>query len=138
MRRKSCEIAVLVTGLLIFIGGFAHSLLGWPAVAAGLTGASVDRSLMGGLFMEWNFAAGAMLVMGAVVILLYGDMRRSASASLRNGLLVGALYALFGVAGTIRRFPNPHFLVFLAVGGILTAALLLWRKAARGRNPSSN
>ncbi len=126
MSKRPYEIAVLVTGLLIFLGGFAHSLLGWPAVSALLSERGIDASVSVGLFMEWNFAAGAMLVLGALVLLLYRDMRRSARADLRTGRLVGGLYAVFGAAGFIYRFPSPHFLAFLVVGATLLGAVAGW------------
>lgn len=125
-RKRVSEYLVLAAGILIFLGGLAHSFVGWPALSEALAREGVDPSTAGAVGIGWNFGGTAMDAFGLLVVLSFFELRRGSRAAWRLALVIGLFYLVFGLAAFAIRFPNPHFLFFVALGALLSGALLAW------------
>lgn len=132
MRRKLCATGIIVCGALMFIGGVAHALAGWPALSAALDAQHVDPDLIAAIAIGWMFGSAAMLALGIIVIVGFPAVRRGAASSRKGPFVAGAAYLVFGSCALLYRFPNLHFLPFIIVGAILCASLLAYPGSEAG------
>jgi hypothetical protein len=106
----------LIAGVMILATSAAHSLLGWPRLRHALTEADTPADLIVGLSIGWHFAGLAMLVFGALTILLFADALRLRPVSLRPVLLIAIAYLVFGTWSLTVSSLDPFFLAFLVPG----------------------
>jgi hypothetical protein len=109
----------LIAGVMILATSAAHSLLGWPRLRHALTEADTPAELIVGLSIGWHFAGLAMLVFGALAILLFADALKGRPVSLRPVLLIGIAYLVFGTWSLTVSSLDPFFLAFLVPGILL-------------------
>jgi len=121
----------LIAGLMILASSAAHSLLGWPRLRHALTEADTPADLIVGLSIGWHFAGLAMLIFGALAILLFADALRGRPVSLRPVLLIGIAYLVFGTWSLTVSNLDPFFLAFLVPGVLLLVGS--WGHAGEGR-----
>ncbi len=126
-RRSVCEYTVLVFGSLVFLMGFPHALLGWPAFSAALTEAGVATDVREGLAVGWTFGSAAMFALGTLSVFSFFQLRRGNRYARTVVLVVGAMYLVFGLGAFLWRGGKPHFLAFMLVGVGLAVPALLWR-----------
>jgi len=109
----------LIGGVLILVTSAAHSLLGWPELRRALTAADTPADLIVALSIGWHFAGLAMLVFGALAILLFADALRGRPVSLRPVVLIAIAYLVFGTWSLTVSSLDPFFLAFLGPGILL-------------------
>ena len=108
-------------GLVIIASSAAHSLLGWPQLAAELARYNPPADLVVGLRIGWQFAGVAMCTFGVIVIWAFASYLQGKAASLRPPQIISLVYLAFGLwALAISRF-NPFFFVFIIPGLTLVA-----------------
>ncbi len=123
------EVTILVLGALIFAAGFAHAFGGWPPLSAELARSGVDPGIRGALGVGWMFGSASMWGFGLLVVACFFHLRRDVRLAKWVALIVGLVFLAFGGGAYLARDFNPHFLAFVAVGGLLTAAAAGWRGA---------
>jgi hypothetical protein len=116
------------SGVLLLVSAAAHSLLGWPALAADLTKAGVGADLTFGLQVGWHFGGVAMVVFGLVVLHACLGEGGGGPEALPVGA-IGLAYVAFG-AWAYTSSGDPFFFVFLVPGALLGMA---WTMARRQR-----
>jgi hypothetical protein len=117
--RRGRLVLGLIGGIIMLVTSAAHSLLGWPQLRRSLTDANTPADLIVGLSIGWHFAGLAMLVFGALTILLFADALRLRPVSLRPVLLIGLAYLVFGTWSLTVSSLDPFFLAFLLPGILL-------------------
>jgi hypothetical protein len=108
----------LIAGVVILVTSAVHSLIGWPQLRRALTAADTPADLIVALSIGWHFAGLAMLVFGAMAILLFADALRGRPVSLRPVVLIAIAYLVFGTWSLTVSSLDPSFLAFF-VSGIL-------------------
>jgi hypothetical protein len=109
----------LIGGIIMLGTSAAHSLFGWPQLRRALTDADTPTDLIVALSIGWHFAGLAMLVFGALTILLFADALRVRPVSLRPVLLIAIAYLVFGTWSLTVSSLDPFFLAFLVPGILL-------------------
>jgi hypothetical protein len=117
-------LLVVAAGLVMIASSGVHSLLGWPSLAARLTGENAPLDLISGLAMGWHFAGVAMLTLGLLAIWLASVAQGSVSVRVPVGI-IGVAYIGFA-AGAAAAFGFDFIeIVFLTPGALLAAAALM-------------
>jgi hypothetical protein len=111
-------------GAFLVLSSAAHSLLGWPEMAAELSKTNAPADLTRGLAIGWHFGGVAMLVFGVLVLRLFLRARKDESVSLGPSLLIGGAYAAFGLGALAISGLNPFYLVFIVPGTTLVLTSL--------------
>lgn len=89
---------------------------------AQLTSAGASPDLIAGLSVGWNFGGVAILLFGVLALWLFGKALRGRPVSLEPLVLVGLVYAAFGVWALTVGGMNPFFLIFIVPGLLLAGA----------------
>ena len=131
MSRLRALLGVLC-GVILVGSAAAHSLLGWPAMRAGLRSAGAAPDLVTGLSIGWHFAGLAILLFGVLALWQFGAALRGHAVSLRPLVLVGVAYAAFGVWALVVGQMNPFFLMVFVVPGVLLAIAAWEGRTASG------
>lgn len=116
MRRRIADAGLLVAGIAMIAAGIAHAFGGWPPLGSALAALGAARDLAGPLAVGWAFGSLAMVAFGAIVLLGRRDCRHGGAMGAAACRVVGVAYMVFGVGATVYRWPNPHFLGFIALG----------------------
>jgi hypothetical protein len=109
----------LIAGVIMVGTSAAHSLVGWPQLRRALTDADTPADLIVGLSIGWHFAGLAMLVFGALSILLFAEALRLRAVSLRPVVLIAIAYVVFGTWSLTVSSLDPYFAAFLVPGILL-------------------
>jgi hypothetical protein len=117
MRRWQAVLAT-VTGFLIIAGAGAHGFLGWRAMRAALTSASVAPDLIGGIGAAWQFGTMAMIAFGLMLIAAGVKGFRSGDSGGVPLALIAVTYVGFGVATLAIDGYKPQWVVFLVLGAM--------------------
>lgn len=117
--RKSRRVAGILAGVLLVLSALAHAFFGWPAMTEALDDAITDDAgavdLVGALAVGWHFGSMAMFVFGLIVLRI--AIRDADSCSAR---FIAVGYLVFGLAAWLARDLNPHFLLFIVTGVLLS------------------
>jgi hypothetical protein len=132
MSRPRVILGIFV-GVVLIASSAAHSLLGWPQLAAELARYNPPADLVAGLRIGWQFAGVAMFAFGIIVIHTFASYLRGRAASLRPPQIISLAYLSFGLwALAVSRF-NPFFFVFIIPG--LTLVATSWWPASPPARP---
>ena len=109
-------------GVLLVVSSAAHTLLGWRALSASLAQTQAPADVVTGLAIGWYFAGVAMFTFGCIVIWEMANVGRRGSLALWPVLLIGVMYAAFGVWARIVSNLNFFLLAFVIPGALLVMA----------------
>ncbi len=112
----------LAAGALLILSAAAHSLLGWPELAAELGKLAPPPDLARALAVGWHFGGVAMLGFGAVVVDSFIRALRGREVDWRPARIVGLAYLAFGAGALAATGGRPFFLLFLVPGMVILAA----------------
>jgi len=127
-RARICEVIVLVAGVLILVGGLAHTFVGWPALRAEMTAQNVTQEVIRPAGIGWIFGGTAMDLLGILTLVSYSMLRSGVAGGRTVAALIGGFYALFGVGASAVIFPRAHFVPFVVVSAMLVGAAAAWRR----------
>jgi hypothetical protein len=122
MNRLSIALGI-PTGVIMAGSGAAHVMVGWPQLRASLARAQTPPDIVTGVAVAWHFGGVAMLTFGCLVVLLFVLAAKQRPVSAVPGWVIAFAYVAFGV-GALLITRNPFFLIFVAPG--LTLAAALW------------
>lgn len=120
---KARDVAGVIASVLILLSSAAHTLLGWKALSAELEAAHVQGNLLLGLRLGWYFGGLAMLLLGVILLALFGARLRGESRPLLPATVVAIGYLAFG-AWALAVSGDPFFTVFIVPGVLLAVASL--------------
>ena len=116
--RKTRLVIGVIAGLLMSLGGVAHSLMGWKQVRHILAQSTAPADFSDGLAVPWHFAGLVMVMSGVIVVAFFVSALRGQPDSRFAVLVIGATWLLFAIWGAIFVKPDPFFAIF-AVPGIM-------------------
>jgi len=120
--RRIRSVLGIVAGVIFVLTSGAHTQLGWPSLSGQLANTTAPSDLITTLMIGWQFAGGAMLVFGIIVISRFVDVIRRRRVSYHAPRLIALLYIAFGAWALAVSGMNPFFLIFIVPGLILFAA----------------
>ena len=107
---KGPAAATMTGGVLLLLSAMAHGFAGWPTVRAELTGAGAGPDVIRGMAVGWLFGSVSMAVFGIIVLWSGRSWWRGQTVSPVPACVIGAAYALFGVARARLWRPEPSLL----------------------------
>ena len=122
--QKSRDALGLLAGVMLVVSSGAHSILGWRGLRGELADAKVPADLMLGLQIGWQFGGAAMLMLGVVLFVTFGQRLRGTNTPLLLAKAVAVTYLVFGAWALRASGGDPFFLVFLIPGAFLAMASL--------------
>lgn len=125
--RRAGEYVVGVASVLIFLSAFGHALAGWPEIRNALQGA-VDPDVLGAVGAGWHFGSVSMATFGLLGLLSVWLARGGDPKARWIPITIGLAYVAFGVAALLLRGGRPHFIAFVALGGLLLGGAMTWRR----------
>ena len=124
--RPRSDFAVLAGGILMLLASLAHSFVGGPALLEELAREGVNADNTAGMLVGWLFGGTAMGLLGILTIIGYRRLRRGDDGARSTLFAIGAFWILFGLGASLYRFPSPHFLGFLVIGGLVCIPPSVW------------
>ena len=119
---------VVAAGIVMVLSSAAHSLMGWPAMRAGLEKAAAPEELVGGLAAGWFFGGMAMLAFGVINVWFGLRLARGDRSGVPAIAVISTAYIVFGLCGYVLRDFNSHFLFFMLTGVLAGAPLIALKR----------
>lgn len=116
MTRFRRLLGYLAAVILILSSG-AHSILGWKDLSRRAIDAKVPAELLTALEIGWLFGGVAIFTFGVVTWLLLWRGRDTLPV-----LVIGLIYAAFGVYALAASNFDPFFTIFIVPGALLVVA----------------
>lgn len=116
--------AGLIGAACMVLSAPAHSLLGWPELAAQLARTNAPADLVAGLAIGWHFGGAAMVAFGVVAGHVFLRRMRREPGSVLPAWTVAVLYLGFGLAALVASGFDPFFAVFIVPGLLVALGLL--------------
>jgi hypothetical protein len=128
------SIVLVAMGVLIGLGGLAHSFMGRLAVDAELSKFPIAFDVDSMLYVVWYFVGGCMVLFGVIILWAWFRWRKGDPTLLQVTVLIGVLYFATGLGGFFYRHSDPFMLVFLIQGLLLvTCSVVLSASPPRMR-----
>ena len=108
-------------GVIMILSSVVHSVVGWGQLHAELEATHAPAGLTLGLLAIWQFAGGAMLALGCIVLACFARRGGSRSDPLAVRI-IALLYVAFGLWALAISHFDPFFLVFIVPGALLAIA----------------
>lgn len=118
-------LRLLIAGLcavVLALSAFAHSVMGWSALAPELEAAGVPDDMLTTIGISWRLGGAAMLIFAALVVDTLRRHRRDARVSLMPLVVIGVGYAAYGLWAFVASALDPFFFALFVVPGVVLAA----------------
>lgn len=119
MKIKS-TIGLVAVAMLVF-SAFAHTIMGWQAMAAQLAQTNAAADLVLGLEVSWKFAGPVMLTFAVICANVFLKRLRGERASTFAPGVIAFTYTAFG-AWALAVSGDLFFMVFVVPGSLLGIA----------------
>jgi hypothetical protein len=129
-KRTAAVWLIGVASALILLSSVAHGFLGWPAVRAAIE-PRLEAEALRDLALGWTYGSTAMAAFGVLGLVSVVQLRKGASTARVIPAVIGAAYALYGVAALVYSGGNAHFLIAFILPGVLLLAGALLARARR-------
>lgn len=117
--RRLLSIVLFAMGILIGLGGLAHSFLGRLAVDAEISKFPIAFDVNSMLYVVWYFVGGCMLFFGIIIVWACFRCWKGDATLLPVAGLIGGLYVAIGLGGFFYRHHDPFMLMFFAEGALV-------------------
>ena len=131
MTRKIASLALALTGLLIFLGGFGHSFSGRKTLDMGLAAVALDAHTEKLIYLVWYFCGACMAVFGVLVMAGAWRSWRDEKNGLSTTSLIGVFYLLTGVL-SLAYMKEAFWSIFVILGGLALILSLTLRVVTTG------
>jgi len=128
-RRSTAVWLVGIASAVILLSSAAHGFLGWKAVRAAIA-PRLDAEALQDLALGWTYGSAAMAAFGVLGLASAVQLRRGETSARIVPAVIGAAYALYGLAATVYSGGNAHFPIAFVMPGVLLLAGALLAPAA--------
>jgi hypothetical protein len=126
MARKIASIVFLLTSIVIALGAFGHDSNAKRLAEEFAKSPALDAGTVSTVIAVWHFCSGCMFVLGTICVWSWWRFRRGARDAHFAPSLIGVFYVITGAA-TVAYTGKPFFWLFVALGALLLASMLVLR-----------
>jgi len=133
VKRIIATVLYWLAAITITLGAFGHGLLGIKPVEAAVAASSLPADIVGVIWIVWYYVSGSMAVCGAILFWAWPSIKIGSSGRSGAAWIVGAFYAVTGIASYLYSGREPFWLLFLFQGVIVIGTTLAFRSLSHQR-----
>lgn len=130
MKRTLAAALYWLAAITITLGAYGHGFQGVKPVRAAIAASTLAPDIVRVIWIVWYFVSGCMVAFGALLFWAWPALEAGPSSRSVAALMVGAFYALTGIASYLYSGGDPFWLLFLALGVIVIGSTLALRRRA--------
>jgi hypothetical protein len=126
-----------IVAITITLGAYGHGFLGIKPVQAAIAATTLAPDIARVIWIVWYDVSGSMLTFGALLFWAWPSVKAGTSSRSGVPLIIGAFYAVTGIAAYLYSVREPFWLLFVTQGVILIGSTLFlrYRESARSSVP---
>lgn len=133
MKRIVATVLYWLAAITITLGAIGHGFFGIKPVEAAVAASTLPADIVAVIWIVWYFVSGTMVVCGAILFWAWPAIRSGSTTRSGAALIVGAFYAITGVASYLYSGREPFWLLFLFQGAIVVGATVALRDSQNRR-----
>ena len=130
-RRAMATLGAGPTAVFLFVIGILHNVVGLSGLRRAIERGDIPARFGGSHLVNWAFSGAALSLLGILVLVVLPGLRKGSRQAWRVATAIGVFVGAFGGFGFLWVPARPGVLVFLVLGGLLAAPLLLWKREFR-------
>jgi hypothetical protein len=114
-----------IAAITITLGAYGHGFLGIKPVEAAITATTLAPDIVRVIWIVWYFVSGCMLTFGALLFWAWFGLKTGSSSRSGVALIIGAFYAVTGIAAYVYSGREQFWLLFVTQGVIVIGSTLM-------------
>jgi hypothetical protein len=123
-----------IVAITITLGAYGHGFLGIKPVQAAIAATTLAPDIARVIWIVWYDVSGSMLTFGALLFWAWPSVKAGTSSRSGVPLIIGAFYAVTGIAAYLYSRREPFWLLFVTQGVILIGSTLFLRDREPARS----
>jgi hypothetical protein len=123
-----------IVAITITLGAYGHGFLGIKPVQAAIAATTLAPDIARVIWIVWYDVSGSMLTFGALLFWAWPSVKAGTSSRSGVPLIIGAFYAVTGIAAYLYSGREPFWLLFVTQGVILIGSTLFLRDREPARS----
>jgi hypothetical protein len=123
-----------IVAITITLGAYGHGFLGIKPVQAAIAATTLAPDIVRVIWIVWYDVSGSMLTFGALLFWAWPSVKAGTSSRSGVPLIIGAFYAVTGIAAYLYSGREPFWLLFVTQGVILIGSTLFLRDRESARS----
>jgi len=128
MKRIIGAACYWLAAITITLGAYGHGFVGVKPVREAIAASTLAPDVADAIWIVWYFVSGCMLTFGILLFWGWPALKAGSSSRSSPALLIGAFYAVFGIASYLYSGREPFWLLFVAQGVLVIGSTLILRR----------
>jgi hypothetical protein len=133
LKRTVATVLYWLATITITLGAYGHGFQGIKGVEGPIVTSALPPDVVGVIWIVWYWVSGSMLVFGILLIWAWPALKRGPGSRSGVALVIGAFYAITGVACYLYSGRDPFWLLFLFQGICLIASTVMLHQSSGQR-----
>lgn len=125
-RRGLTTFCTIPAALFLVLIGILHGIVNVSGLRRAIERGEIAARLGDSVLVNAAFSGAALSVLGLLVLLALPGLRAGSRQARDLATAIGILVAVLGAAGYLWAPTKPRVLIFLFLGALLAAPVLLW------------
>jgi len=128
MRRTIAAAFYWIAAITITLGAYGHGFVGIKPVQAAIEASTLARDVVRVIWIVWYFVSGCMVTFGVLLFWAWPALEAGASSRSSAALIIGAFYAVTGIAAYLYSGYEPFWLLFVTQGVVVVGSTVVLRR----------
>jgi hypothetical protein len=117
--------------ITITLGAYGHGFVGVKPIRAAIAGSTLTPDVARVIWIVWYFVSGCMVSFGILLFWAWPALKAGSSSRSSAALIIGAFYAVTGIASYLYSGRDPFWLLFVTQGLVVIGSTLVLRQQIR-------
>jgi hypothetical protein len=131
MKRTIASAFYWIAAITITLGAYGHGFVGVKPVRAAIAASTLAPDVVRAIWIVWYFVSACMVTFGILLFWAWPALEAGASSRSSAALVIGALYAVTGIASYLYSEGEPFWLLFVTQGVVVVGSTLALRQPGR-------
>jgi len=113
--------------ITITLGAYGHGFVGVQPVRAAIAASTLAPDVVRVIWIVWYFVSGCMVTFGILLFWAWPALQARSSSRSSAALIIGAFYAVTGIASYLYSGREPFWLLFVIQGVVVIGSTLVLR-----------
>jgi hypothetical protein len=128
MKRTIAAAFYWFAAITITLGAYGHGFIGIKPIRTAVAASTLAPDVVRVIWIIWYFVSGCMLSFGILLFWAWPAIKAGPSSRSSAALIIGAFYAVTGIASYLYSGSEPFWLLFVTQGVVVIGSTLVLRR----------
>ena len=131
MKRTIAAVFYWLAAITITLGAYGHGFVGDQPIRAAIEASALAPDVVRVIWIVWYFVSGCMVTFGILLFWVWPALQARSSSRSSAALIIGAFYAVTGIASYLYSGREPFWLLFVTQGVAVIGSTLVLQRPSR-------